>query len=192
MLILNVALNPPGLPQLYYKLRNCQACGIPLSNYATWNLQFAVRLFSYWQSEECIQRSAFTALQIWARGLAIVWNQATAIFQRETPCLKRRIFLIRDFLKSVLVKLTRCALFRLQYPFDKLSRDTIPSMTNSCGNKMLNQFHTMTMGDSFTGLWKETAVPPLKGQCHEIFDPQFFHQSIPLGHLIHGLKPFRI
>jgi hypothetical protein len=22
----------------------------------------------------------------------------------------------------------------------------------------------------------------LKGQCHEIFDPQFFHQSIPLGH----------
>jgi hypothetical protein len=32
----------------------------------------------------------------------------------------------------------------------------------------------------------------LKGQCHEIYDPWFFHQSIPLGPLIHGLKPFQI
>jgi hypothetical protein len=30
----------------------------------------------------------------------------------------------------------------------------------------------------------------LKGQCHEIFDPRVFHQSKPLGPLIHGLKPF--
>jgi hypothetical protein len=30
----------------------------------------------------------------------------------------------------------------------------------------------------------------LKGQCHEIFDPRFFHQTIPPRGLIHGLKPF--
>jgi hypothetical protein len=33
---------------------------------------------------------------------------------------------------------------------------------------------------------------PLKGQCHEIFDPRLFHQTIPPRALIHGLKPFRI
>jgi hypothetical protein len=32
----------------------------------------------------------------------------------------------------------------------------------------------------------------LNGQCHEIFDPHFFHQSTPPRVLIHGLKPFRI
>jgi hypothetical protein len=32
----------------------------------------------------------------------------------------------------------------------------------------------------------------LKGQCHEVFDPRFFHQTIPPRGLIHGLKPFRI
>jgi hypothetical protein len=32
----------------------------------------------------------------------------------------------------------------------------------------------------------------LKGQCHEVFDPQFFHQSIHPGPLIKGLKPFQI
>jgi hypothetical protein len=31
----------------------------------------------------------------------------------------------------------------------------------------------------------------LKGQCHAIFDPRFFHQSIHPRALIHGLKPFR-
>jgi hypothetical protein len=36
-------------------------------------------------------------------------------------------------------------------------------------------------------------APALKGQLHEIFDPQFFfHQSTPPRALIHGLKPFRI
>jgi hypothetical protein len=34
---------------------------------------------------------------------------------------------------------------------------------------------------------------PLKGQCHEIFDPRFFcHQTIPPRALIQGLKLFRI
>jgi hypothetical protein len=32
----------------------------------------------------------------------------------------------------------------------------------------------------------------LKGQCHEIFDPRFFHQNIRPGLLIKGLKPFLI
>jgi hypothetical protein len=32
----------------------------------------------------------------------------------------------------------------------------------------------------------------LKGQCHEIFDPRFFHQTIPPRALIHGLKLSRI
>jgi hypothetical protein len=32
----------------------------------------------------------------------------------------------------------------------------------------------------------------LKGQCHEIFDPWFFHQTIPPRALIHSLKPFCI
>jgi hypothetical protein len=31
-----------------------------------------------------------------------------------------------------------------------------------------------------------------KGQCHEIFDPQFFSSINPPWVLIHGLKPFRI
>jgi hypothetical protein len=31
----------------------------------------------------------------------------------------------------------------------------------------------------------------LKGQCHEIFVLQFFWQTIPLGPLVHRLKPFR-
>jgi hypothetical protein len=30
----------------------------------------------------------------------------------------------------------------------------------------------------------------LKGQFHEIFDPPFFRQTIPLGPLVHRLKPF--
>jgi hypothetical protein len=30
----------------------------------------------------------------------------------------------------------------------------------------------------------------LKGQCHEIFDPRFFHQTIPPRALIHGLSRF--
>jgi hypothetical protein len=32
----------------------------------------------------------------------------------------------------------------------------------------------------------------LKGQSHEICDPWFFHESIPLGSLINGLKYFCI
>jgi hypothetical protein len=32
----------------------------------------------------------------------------------------------------------------------------------------------------------------LMGQCQEIFDPRFFHQTIPFRTVIHGLKPFRI
>jgi hypothetical protein len=32
----------------------------------------------------------------------------------------------------------------------------------------------------------------LKGQCHEIFNPWFFNQTIPPRALIHGLKPFQI
>jgi membrane-bound metal-dependent hydrolase YbcI (DUF457 family) len=32
----------------------------------------------------------------------------------------------------------------------------------------------------------------LKGQCHEIFDLCFFHQSTPHRALTHSLKPFRI
>jgi hypothetical protein len=31
-----------------------------------------------------------------------------------------------------------------------------------------------------------------KGQCHEIFDPWLFQQTIPPRALSHGLKPFRI
>jgi hypothetical protein len=30
----------------------------------------------------------------------------------------------------------------------------------------------------------------LKGQYHEIFDPRFFGETVPLGPLIHGLKRF--
>jgi hypothetical protein len=32
----------------------------------------------------------------------------------------------------------------------------------------------------------------LKGKCHEIFEPQFFHQSTPRRVLIHRIKPFHI
>jgi hypothetical protein len=36
------------------------------------------------------------------------------------------------------------------------------------------------------------AFSRLKGQCLDIFDLCFFHQTIPSGPLINGLKPFRI
>jgi hypothetical protein len=32
----------------------------------------------------------------------------------------------------------------------------------------------------------------LKRPCHEIFDLWFFHQTVPSGPLIHGLRPFRV
>jgi hypothetical protein len=35
-------------------------------------------------------------------------------------------------------------------------------------------------------------IIPLKGQCHEIFDPRFFRQSITPRPLINTLKYFRI
>jgi hypothetical protein len=38
--------------------------------------------------------------------------------------------------------------------------------------------------------FKEYSI--LKGQCHQIFYPWFFHQTIPPGPLIHRLKPFWI
>jgi hypothetical protein len=38
---------------------------------------------------------------------------------------------------------------------------------------------------------QDPTVFPLKGQCQEIFDPRFFHQTIPPRALIHGLKPIR-
>jgi hypothetical protein len=37
-----------------------------------------------------------------------------------------------------------------------------------------------------------TLGTPFKGQCHENFNPRFFHQSTPPRSLIHGLKPFCI
>jgi hypothetical protein len=42
--------------------------------------------------------------------------------------------------------------------------------------------------------WKERRTPfdLLKGQCHEIFDPPFFRQSITPRPLINTLKYFRI
>jgi hypothetical protein len=36
----------------------------------------------------------------------------------------------------------------------------------------------------------EYLIARLKGQCHKIFDPRFFHQNIRPGHLIMGLKAF--
>jgi hypothetical protein len=38
----------------------------------------------------------------------------------------------------------------------------------------------------------EIEFTKLKGQCHEIFDPRFFRQSIPPRPLINTLKYFRI
>jgi hypothetical protein len=32
----------------------------------------------------------------------------------------------------------------------------------------------------------------LKGNCHEVFDPRVFHQTIPPRALSNGLNPFRI
>jgi hypothetical protein len=37
-----------------------------------------------------------------------------------------------------------------------------------------------------------SALPGRKGQCHEIFDPRFFRQSITPRPLINTLKYFRI
>jgi hypothetical protein len=39
---------------------------------------------------------------------------------------------------------------------------------------------------------KNTGNVLLKGQCHEILEPGFFHQTIPPRSLIHGRKQFRI
>jgi hypothetical protein len=40
--------------------------------------------------------------------------------------------------------------------------------------------------------FKATNFTCLKGECHEILDLRFFHQTIHPGTLIHGLKPFLI
>jgi hypothetical protein len=46
--------------------------------------------------------------------------------------------------------------------------------------------------DKKTKCRKSRAIVPLKGQCHQIFEPRFFHQTIPPRALIHGPKPFCI
>jgi hypothetical protein len=53
-----------------------------------------------------------------ARGLAMEWNPAPAILHRETSCLKRRIYLKRDFTS---LKLIRGALFRYKLYVNDLS-----------------------------------------------------------------------
>jgi hypothetical protein len=57
-----------------------------------------------------------------ARRLAIEWNPAPAILHREAPCLKRRIFLMRDFTS---LKLIRGVLFRPKIYIIGLSWHTI-------------------------------------------------------------------
>jgi hypothetical protein len=57
-----------------------------------------------------------------ARSLAIHWNPAPAILHREAPCLKRRIFLMRDFTS---LKLICGVLFRPKIYISGLSWHTI-------------------------------------------------------------------
>jgi hypothetical protein len=67
-----------GLPSSALMLpRSSQACGNLLSN----------SNFCLWQS----------AAHIWAWNLARDWIPAAAILHRESPCLKRHIFLPHDF-----------------------------------------------------------------------------------------------
>jgi hypothetical protein len=57
----------PPLSCLIWTMRTVQACGNPLSNWASWLYQSAVRQFSLLQSSEYTPRSAIAALQIGAR-----------------------------------------------------------------------------------------------------------------------------
>jgi hypothetical protein len=110
------------LSGLIRTLRAFQAFGIPLSNSDSWLWQSAVQQFSLWQSAWKTPRSANIGLKIWARSLAIEWNPAPAILHRETACLKRHIFLTRDFTS---VKLIRGAFFRHKLNTNGLSLYTI-------------------------------------------------------------------
>ena len=58
-------------------------------------------------------------------------------------------------------------------------------------------FYTTTQGAQKNGLMKKNGgqksrdTVPLKGQCHEIFDLRFFHQTLPLDPLSGSLEWFR-
>jgi hypothetical protein len=112
----------PPLSGLIRTLRAVQAFGIPLSNSDSWLWQSAARQFSLWQSAWKTPRSANTGLKLWARSLAIEWNPALAILHREASCLKRCIYLKRDFTS---VKLIRGTLFRPKLHVNGLSWHTI-------------------------------------------------------------------
>jgi hypothetical protein len=103
-------------------LRAFQAFGIPLSNSDSWLWQSAVRPFLLLQSAEYTPRSVKTGLNILARSLAMEWNPAPAILHRETACLKRHIFLTRDFTS---VKRICGAIFRPKLYISGLSWHTI-------------------------------------------------------------------
>jgi hypothetical protein len=107
---------------LIQTMRRVQVCGNPLSNSDSRLWQSAVWPSSLWQSAEYTPRSANTGLKIWARSLATEWNPAPPILHQETGCLKRRIFLTRDF-KSL--KLIRGAMFRPMLYANGLSLNTI-------------------------------------------------------------------
>jgi hypothetical protein len=71
-------------------MRPGQACGNPLSKLDSWLWYSARRLYYSWQLPQ-------SAANIWARSLARDWIPAPAILLRESPCLKRHIFLPSDF-----------------------------------------------------------------------------------------------
>jgi hypothetical protein len=81
-----------------------------------------------WQSAEPSRADCQAVILIVAirgvrvRSLAIHWNPAPAILQREAPCLKRCIFLMRDFTS---LKLIRGVLFRPKLYISGLSWHTI-------------------------------------------------------------------
>jgi hypothetical protein len=80
-------------------MQSGQACRNPFSNMCRGFWQSARRLFYSWHS----------AAHIWARSLAKDWLPAPTILHQESPCLKRHIFLPRDFLS---IKYLRGGLFR--------------------------------------------------------------------------------
>jgi hypothetical protein len=78
-------------------MRSSQDCGNRLSNWYFRLCQPTVQLFYRGNPRSKRRRLSQSAVHTWARSLARDWIPAPAILHRESPCLKRHIFLPCNF-----------------------------------------------------------------------------------------------
>jgi hypothetical protein len=82
-----------------------------------------------------------------------------------------------------------CELFFQMWGLSRMSTWFPTTISATAANNSSTRNATQPASYCF---WSALGGNILKGQCHEIFDPRFFHQSTPPRAPIHRLKPFRI